>query len=211
MRIIYHKQKRRLKMILVTGATGLNGSELVRRLSARGVHVRALVRSAAKAEGLASLPMVEIVEGDMASPETLTGPLARGDRAKVFLASGPASLEGASTVLTSAGHEGKIYPITGPEALSMAEVAEKFSVATGKRIRYVNVAPEEAKKAQLAAGVPPYTADALAELFAERRKGKEAQVSPVIQTIFGWRATSFDEFAMRNAAIFRGEQPAPKV
>jgi len=119
--------------------------------------------------------------------------------------------EVAATVLTSPGHEGKIYPITGPEALSMAEVAEKLSAATGKRIQYINVAPEEAKRAQLAAGVPPYTADALAELFAERRKGKEAQVSPVIQTIFGWRATSFDEFATRNAAIFRGEQPAPKV
>src|SRR5436309_1013202 len=171
MRIIYHKQKRRLKMILVTGATGLNGSELVRRLSAKSVYVRALVRSTARAEGLTSLPMVEIVEGDMAHPESLTG----------------------------------------PEALSMAEVAEKLSFATGKRIRYVNVAPEEAKRAQLAAGVPPYTADALAELFAERRKGKEAQVSPIIQTIFGWRTTSFDEFATRNAAIFRGEQPAPKV
>ena len=56
-------------MILVTGATGLNGSELVRRLSAKGVYVRALVRSTARAEGLASLPMVEIVEGDMARPE----------------------------------------------------------------------------------------------------------------------------------------------
>ena len=88
---------------------------------------------------------------------------------------------------------------------------QKLSFATGKRIRYVNVAPEEAKRAQLAAGVPPYTADALAELFAERRKGKEAQVSPIIQTIFGLRATSFGEFATRNAAIFRGEQPAPKV
>ena len=119
--------------------------------------------------------------------------------------------EVAATVLTSSGHEGKIYPITGPEALSMAEVAEKLSVATGKKIQYINIAPEQAKKAQLAAGVPPYTADALAELFAERRKGKEAQVSPVIQTIFGWRPTSFDEFAMRNAAIFRGEQPAPRV
>jgi len=93
----------------------------------------------------------------------------------------------------------------------MTEVAEKLSAATGKMIQYVNVAPEEAKRAQLAAGVPPFTADALAELFAERRKGKEAQVSPVIQTVFGRRATSFDEFAMRNAAIFRGEQAAPKV
>jgi uncharacterized protein YbjT (DUF2867 family) len=119
--------------------------------------------------------------------------------------------EAAVAALTGSGHEGKIYPLTGPEALSMAEVAEKLSAATGKTIRYVNVAPEDAKRAQLAAGVPPFLADALAELFAERRKGKEAQASRVIETIIGRRAASFDEFAARNAAIFRGEQPAPRI
>src|SRR5260370_2276254 len=43
---------RRRTMILVTGATGLNGRELVHRLLARGVPVRALVRNAAKADAL---------------------------------------------------------------------------------------------------------------------------------------------------------------
>ena len=46
---------RKLIMILVTGATGLNGGELVRRLSARGVQVRGLVRNAAKASALGAL------------------------------------------------------------------------------------------------------------------------------------------------------------
>jgi len=119
--------------------------------------------------------------------------------------------EVAATVLTSTGHAGKIYLLTGTEALSMTEVSEKHSVATENLIKYINVAPEEAKSANLAAGMPPYMADGLFELFAERRKGKEAQVSSVIPTIFGWQATRFDEFAVRNAAIFRGEQPAPKV
>jgi hypothetical protein len=54
-------------------------------------------------------------------------------------------------------------------------------------------------------------ADALAELFAERRKGKESQVSPTIPVVFQRQPASFDEFARRHAAIFRGEQPAPKV
>jgi uncharacterized protein YbjT (DUF2867 family) len=36
-------------MILVTGAAGLNGKALLRRLSAQGVAVRALVRNPAKA------------------------------------------------------------------------------------------------------------------------------------------------------------------
>ena len=119
--------------------------------------------------------------------------------------------EVAAKALTEPGHEGKVYPLTGPEALTMAEVAEKLSAATGRPIQYVNVAPEEARRAQLAGGMPQYTADALVELFAERRKGKESQVSPVIEGIIGRRATSFDDFALRNAAIFRGEQPAPKV
>jgi uncharacterized protein YbjT (DUF2867 family) len=293
-------------MILVTGATGLNGKELVRQLSARGVALRALVRSVAKAAELSALPNVEIGVGDMAHAETLSGALRGVDRAMLISSSEPAMLEiqsnfiaaaasagvahvvklsgimpeldspfrfarmhgeierrleasgmafthlragefmpsyfrqvpsiiakgalflpmenakiasidvgdiaeVAATVLTNPGHEGKIYPLTGPEALSMTEVAEKLSAVTGKRIQYVNVAPDAAKTAQLAAGVPPYIADALAELFAERRKGKESQVSPMVRMILGRQPTSFDEFAARNAAIFRGEQPAPRI
>jgi uncharacterized protein YbjT (DUF2867 family) len=293
-------------MILVTGATGLNGGVLVRLLSARGFPVRALVRNPARAAALSSLPNVDVVEGDMARPDTLAGPLRGVDRAMLISSSDPAMLdvqtnfidaarkagvkhvvklsgimpdvdspfrfarmhgeaerkleqsgiafthlragefmhayfrqvpaivargafflpmedariasidvpdiaEVAAKALTEPGHEGKIYPLTGPEALSMDEVAEKLSSATGKPIRYVSVAPDEARNAQLAAGVPPYTADALAELFAERRKGKESRVWPVIEEILGRPPTSFDEFARRNAAIFRGEEPAPKV
>jgi uncharacterized protein YbjT (DUF2867 family) len=293
-------------MILVTGATGLNGGALVRLLSARSVPVRALVRDASRAASLSSVANVEIVEGDMARPETLSKALRGVDRAMLISSSDAAMLEVqsnfidaaqkarvkhlvklsgimpdtdspfrfarmhgeielklersgiafthlragefmhayfrqipaivargafflpmedariasidigdiaevAAKTLTEPGHEGKIYPLTGPEALTMAEVAEKLSAATGRPIQYVNVAPEEARRAQLAGGMPQYTADALAELFAERRKGKESQVSPVIEGIIGRRATSFDDFALRNSAIFRGEQPAPKV
>jgi hypothetical protein len=72
------------------------------------------------------------------------------------------------------------------------------------------VPPEEANKARLAAGMPPYLAEGLDELFAERRKGKESRVWPTIKGVFGLQPTTFDEFATRNAAIFRGEQPAPR-
>jgi len=293
-------------MILVTGATGLTGGALVRRLSAAGVSVRALARNASGAEGLSALPQVEVVKGDMARPATLDPALRDVDRAMLISSADPTMLEVqsnfidaaakagvkhvvklsgiipdtespfrfarmhgeierrleasgmafthlragefmhayfrqvpsivakgkllrpmedariasidvddiaevAAAVLTRSGHEGSVYPLTGPEALSMTDVAEKLSAATGKRIEYINVAPEEATRAQLAAGMPPFTADALAELFAERRTGKEAQVSPVVQTILRRRATSFDDFAERHAAVFRGEQPAPKV
>jgi uncharacterized protein YbjT (DUF2867 family) len=293
-------------MILVTGATGLNGSALVRVLAQRGVPVRALVRNRAKAAALAALANVEIVEGDMARPETLALPLHGVERAMLISSSVPEMLdvqsnfidaakkagvrhvvklsgimpeidsafrfarmhgeiekrleasglafthlragefmpayfrqvpmivgkgalflpmenakiastdvgdiaEVAADTLTGSGHEGKIYPLTGPEALTMAEVAVRLSAVTGKPIKYVNVPPEDARKAQLAAGMPPYLADALFELFAERRKGKEANVSRVTETVFKRKPTLFSEFAARNAAIFRGEQPAPRL
>ena len=293
-------------MILVTGANGLNGSALLRELSAKKVPVRALVRSVTKAAAIAVLPGVELVEGDMMRPETLAAVLRGVDHAMLISSSSPDMVEAQSNfieaarkagvrhivklsgimpaldspfrfarmhaeiekrleksgvafthlrcgefmhayfrqvpsivakgaiflpmedariasididdiaeisahILTSTGHEGKTYPLTGAEALSMAEVAQKLSSVTGKAIRYINVSPEDARKAQLAAGVPAFLVDALAELFAERRKGKEAQVFPVSPTLLGRPATSFDAFAKRYAPIFRGEQPPPKV
>jgi uncharacterized protein YbjT (DUF2867 family) len=240
-------------MILVTGAAGLNGGELVRRLSARGVALRAFVRSVEKAAALSALPNVEVFAGDMARPETLSGALRGVDRAMLISSSDSAMLEVQSAFIAAAASAGvkHVVKLSGImpeldspfrfarmhgeierrlEASGMAfthlragefmpayfrqvpsKVADALSAATGKSIRYVNVAPDDAKNAQLAAGVPPYLADALAELFAERRKGKEAQVSPVAQTLLGRRPTSFAEFAVRNAAIFRGEQPAPKI
>jgi uncharacterized protein YbjT (DUF2867 family) len=279
---------------------------LLRRLSARGVAVRALVRNPARAEAIAALPNIEIVQGDMARPETLTAALQDVDRAMLISSSDPMMLdvqsnfidvarkagvrhivklsgimpeldsafrfarmhgeiekrleasgmafthlragefmpayfrqaasiaakgamflpmgdariasidvgdiaEIAADVLTSSGHEGKTYPLTGPEALTMTQVAEKLSAATGKTIRYVNVPPEDARQAQLAAGMPPYLADALFELFAERRNGKEAKVWPDAAVLLGRPPTSFDEFARRNASVFRGEAPPPRV
>jgi uncharacterized protein YbjT (DUF2867 family) len=298
-------------VIIVTGATGLTGTEVVRRLSARGVPVRALVRNAvttnaAKAGALSELPGVEVVEGDMGRPETL-GPALEGVDRAMLISSSAADMatvqnafvdaaaaagvahvvklsgimpeidspfrfarmhgeveqhiqrsgvawthlragefmhayfrqvpsivnrgvlglpmadariasidigdiaEVAVDVLTGAGHEGRIYPITGPESLTMAEVAERLSAVTGKEVRYVAVAPEEARAIQLANGVPEYTADGLFELFAERRQGKEATAWPTIREVFGREPVSFAEFARRNAAIFRGEAPAPRV
>jgi uncharacterized protein YbjT (DUF2867 family) len=43
-------------------------------------------------------------------------------------------------------HKGKVYTITGPEALSYYQAAEILSNATGKKISYVNVSKEEARQ-----------------------------------------------------------------
>jgi len=55
-------------MILVTGGTGMVGSEIVRLLSQQGVVARALVRNPSKAK---ELPGITWVAGDLSKPETL--------------------------------------------------------------------------------------------------------------------------------------------
>jgi uncharacterized protein YbjT (DUF2867 family) len=67
-------------LILITGATGLNGTEIVQRLSVRHVPARAMVRDRTRAGALA-LPNVEVVEADFDRPETLFPALAGVRRA----------------------------------------------------------------------------------------------------------------------------------
>src|SRR5215471_21855995 len=76
-------------MILVTGSTGTNGIEIVRLLSRVGVPCRALVRNPHKATIFSDLRGVEVVEGDLARPETLAPALASVDRALLCSSIGP--------------------------------------------------------------------------------------------------------------------------
>jgi NAD(P)-dependent dehydrogenase (short-subunit alcohol dehydrogenase family) len=76
--------RRALQMILVTGATGNNGTEIVKRLAAKAhVQVRAMVRNPERASVI-TLPHVEVVEGDFDRPATLLSALA-GVESKVDL------------------------------------------------------------------------------------------------------------------------------
>lgn len=70
---------------LVTGATGFIGTHLVHALVRRGVRVRALARSAAKARRIAG-PGVEVVLGDFGDPAAIPG-LAEGADVVFHLAS----------------------------------------------------------------------------------------------------------------------------
>lgn len=65
---------------LVTGASGSNGSELVGLFAARGLQVRAMVRSLERAEAI-RLPVVELVEANFDDPSTLVNALSGVRRA----------------------------------------------------------------------------------------------------------------------------------
>ena len=68
-------------MLLVTGATGTTGMEVLRALKARGAEARALVRDETKAHHLRDLGF-EPTTGDLGDPRTL-GPALEGVERRV--------------------------------------------------------------------------------------------------------------------------------
>jgi uncharacterized protein YbjT (DUF2867 family) len=107
-------------VILVTGATGKVGSEVVRQLAADGVPARALVRDPMRASHV-RLPGIEIVHGDLGKPETLVPAFSGVER--VFLCSSVAQdqVELQGNALEAArqagvGHIVKISVAGGPDA-----------------------------------------------------------------------------------------------
>ncbi len=283
--------------MLVTGATGSVGSELVKMLAAKGVAFRALVRSDKNTEQLAVLPGAEIVVGDLGDTASITQALRGIDRAflltnsseeaeslqsgfvdaaqhagvrhivklsqlhadihspvrflryhavveqkiiasgmaytflrpnlymqgllgfrepimhqgKFFASAGDAKVSLVDTrdiarvaaeALTNQSHEHKIYNITGPEALSHAEIAACFTEVLGREIRFINVSPEEMRYALTGVGFPAWQTDGLIEDYAHYARGEASEVSPSVKEVTGEQPRDFRRFVSEFAGIF---------
>jgi len=92
-------------MILVTGATGNNGVELIKELYARRATVRAVVRKRAGARAIA-LPGVELVEADFDRPATFAAALKGVDRLFLLMPSSSKVEEQQMRFVDAARHSG---------------------------------------------------------------------------------------------------------
>jgi uncharacterized protein YbjT (DUF2867 family) len=100
-------------------------------------------------------------------------------------------------------HKNKTYLITGPEALSYYQVAEILSDATGKKIDYVNISEEEARRAMKESGMSDWMINTILELSDYFRKGNASQVSSAVEEVTGRKPISFSQFAKDHASAFR--------
>ena len=110
----------------------------------------------------------------------------------------------AAVVLTEAGHAGKTYDITGPEALSYADIAEKLAVAMGQKVTYVDIPLEVARQNMLAMGFPEWLADDFMVMYEVFSAGYAAEVSPVVAQVAKKEPITFSQFAQDYAAAFKG-------
>lgn len=109
----------------------------------------------------------------------------------------------AAHCLTSDGHEGATYTVTGPEALTYAQVAQRMSAALGREVRHVDTPAEGMRAGMLAAGVPEWVADGLAELDAAYRDGPGDVVSHEVDKATGRPARTLEDFLATHRAAFR--------
>ena len=282
-------------MILVTGATGTNGREVVKVLAAQGVTARAMVRSAKDADDLPAGIMR--VEGDFDDDASLARALAGVERAFLltpstehaeaqqrrfvevasrtgvrhivklsqFAASpdspvrflryhaaveqaieqsgmawtflrpnlfmqGLLQLAGlirekgilaapigdarvsvvdvrdnaavAAAALTGDGHAGKIYTLTGPAALTHAEMATELSKATGRPIAFADASEDDLRHAMAAVKMPNWQIEGLVEDYAHYRRGEAAEVATGVSDATGREPRAFDGFAHDYADAF---------
>ncbi|MAG36502.1 MAG: NAD(P)-dependent oxidoreductase [Dehalococcoidia bacterium] len=284
-------------MILVTGATGTIGREVVKQLVAEGQPVRAFVRDLDRAAAIAA-PGVELCEGDLADVSTIEAALLGVEQ--VFLSSTPDPQQGelqgnvvkaalrasvrhvvkmsiagahhaaamaiarsharieqqlqnsrlpsthlrpwllmqfffryaadiqaddifsaaagdgrvsmtdahdvaavAVAALTEDGHAGKTYELTGPEAISFADVAASLSDVLGKPVRYGDVSVEAARKSLIEAGIARWYAADLTKMFEAFCAGQAATVTTTVAEVTGHQPRTFQQFARDHATCFR--------
>jgi uncharacterized protein YbjT (DUF2867 family) len=279
-----------MEMILVTGATGNIGGELVRVLADAGEDVRALIRRDADRSGLPA--GVEGVIGDLNRPESLSaaltgvrgvhllsgyqdmpGQLAEMSRAgveRVVLQSSSAVPSGDMTnavaryhilseaavresgiawtflqpntfmsntlqwvpqlnagdviraafpdvrvatidpydvasvsalALTSKGHEGQSYRLSGPDSLLPADRVAVLAEVLGRELRFDGQSNAEAR-AEMSESMPAEYVDAFFSFFADG-KLDESRVLPTVQEVTGRAPRSCEQWARSHADAFR--------
>jgi uncharacterized protein YbjT (DUF2867 family) len=109
----------------------------------------------------------------------------------------------AAAVLTEDGHAGKLYEITGPEAVTFTQVAEALSAALGKPITYVDVSPQDFKQSLLGWGQPEWAVDALNELYAFYKQGGGSLVTNIVETVGKKQPTTIEQFARDFVQVFQ--------
>jgi uncharacterized protein YbjT (DUF2867 family) len=101
----------------------------------------------------------------------------------------------AVTVLLDAPtHDGKTYDLTGPEAISLADVAAAVAAASGRPVRYHAETMEEAYESRAHYGAPRFEVDGWVSGYVAIDKGELEPVSDAVPALTGHPATGLADF-----------------
>ena len=116
----------------------------------------------------------------------------------------------AAQVLTSTGHEGATYPLTGPQALSFRDVAARISAVFARQVDYADPPAAQAREAMLASGVSPWQADGNLELFDWIRADGADTVTAAVRELTGAHPRMVEDWLDENRAGFLEPEPGQR-
>ena len=103
--------------------------------------------------------------------------------------------EVAAVALTEEGHEGKAYGLSGPEAVSYRDQARRVFAAAGREVEVEEIPVETLKRELVRAGVPPWNAEGLSELFELYAGGGAQMVTSGVKDALDRDPRDIDDFA----------------
>jgi NAD(P)H dehydrogenase (quinone) len=117
----------------------------------------------------------------------------------------------AAHILTSQGHEDRTYVVTGPEALSYADVAARVSAVFARQVDYQDMPEHAAKDQMLASGLTSWQTDGTIELFEWFRRGGFDSATSSVRELAGTDARPLEDWLgeLRGAFLSQPADPPP--
>jgi uncharacterized protein YbjT (DUF2867 family) len=125
----------------------------------------------------------------------LRGPA--GDGRVAAVARDDVAAVAAAVLADPSGHVGATYDLTGPEALTLAEVADLVTEVTGSPTRFVDETLPEAYASRASYGAPDWQVDAWVSTYTAIAAGEVSAVSNAVPRLIGRPATSLRELLSR--------------
>jgi len=135
-------------------------------------------------------PMVRAGEVAMAYGDATQTPIDLGDIAAV-----------AARVLTTEGHVGATYVLSGPEAIGLRGQVEALASVLGKDIRFRELTPDEQRAQWIAYGVPEEAVGWLLEGFEDTLRHPQVPTG-VVEELLGRPGTTYAQWVAANRTTF---------
>lgn len=110
----------------------------------------------------------------------------------------------AAVVLTDRDEDGRNYELTGPQALTMGEMASALSAGLGREVRYTDMPEQEFRKLMVEeAGVPVDEVEVAVMLhFAAWKRGDANLVTDTYRELTGAEPMSLGDWVVANRSSF---------
>ena len=125
-----------------------------------------------------------------------------GNGSEAFIAAEDIAAVAATTLADPTAHAGAAYNLTGPEALTVSEVAAIISEATGQTIVHLNLDREAWIAGAIANGIPAEYGAVLRQLTETVASGNGSRPNDTVERVTGTPPRTFRDFARKNAAAW---------